>query len=264
MLRLVLFGLSALLFVPPSPAQPIPFELDGGLISVPVEVGERTLPLMLDLGDFRALSLSSGVLDTVAVAFTGEVDVYANFAGDRLEARRFVARDVALGLVRHDSLAGSEDVFDPANLSPNPYGAIGRGFFGERTLTLHYADSTLTIGDERVPEDACLRLDDSEGMLRVRARVDGAPRTLLVDTGAMVSVLDTTAVPETERVQGDHSAYRAASVELDGEGVGEALFFRVGLGAPGFDGILGADILGRYRVRMDLRQDCLALLPQAP
>jgi hypothetical protein len=241
----------------PSAAESVDFELEHGLITVPVRVGGDTLPLMLDLGDFRAISLTTAVLDTIDVEYTGEVDVFANFAGDEMEARRFVVSDVGLGAVRHDRLEGGEDVHDPSNPSPNPYGAIGRTFFDGRLLTIDYANTTLDVGGAPVTDGACIPLDPTFGMLRVDATIDGRDVVLLVDTGAQVSVIDPGVFAENTRFQDTHSAYRAGSLELGGVDRGEVTLLRLDLGSTDFDGILGSDVLRRYVVRIDLRQNCL-------
>jgi hypothetical protein len=264
MRTLFVAGLLALIVDPaiassPAVSNRTTFRLEQGLITVPVEVAGHTLPLMLDLGDFRAISLTSAVLDTVAVDFTGEVDHFTNFAGEPLAARRFRVQDVALGGVRHAILVGSEDVHDPTNPSPNPYGAIGRGFLEGRTLAIDYAAGILQVPAVPLGPDAGLPLDLSGGMLRLAAVVDGRELTFLVDTGAMVSVVDPAHFAETTLAYGEHSAYEAESVRLGERDHGALVLLRVELGAPEFDGILGSDFLARYRVRIDLQAGRLAL-----
>ncbi len=240
-------------------AAPVPFQLEQGLITVPVRVGAHDLPLMLDLGDFRAISLSSAVLDSVPVSFTGETHVFTNYAGRPMEARRFLARDVSLGDLRFDEVAGSEDVYDPTNPSPNPYGAVGRAFFDGRLLTIDYAAQTVAVDQPPLADALTLPLDTGGGMLRVTADVDGRPLTLLVDTGAQSSIVDPGKVPETEQAYGEFSAYRARAVRVDGHDLGAALLLRMDLGVPDFDGILGADVLGAYLVQFDLDGGVLRL-----
>ncbi|MCB1150883.1 hypothetical protein KDK88_05010 [bacterium] len=235
-----------------SAAAPIPFQLEQGLITVPVTVGAHRLPLMLDLGDFRAISLSTAVLDSVPVSFTGETHVFADYNGNRLEARRFLVREASLGPIRHRNLSGSEDVMDPSNLSPNPYGAVGRGFFEGRLLTIDYPGRTISVDEPPLARAVVLPLDTSSGMLRVSAEVDGRPLTLLVDTGAQTSVVTPEALPETEKALGEYSAYRAGSITVDGHDLGETVLLRLPLGVPDFDGILGADVLGRSVLQVDL------------
>ena len=242
-----------------APAAPVPFTLEAGLITVPVDVGGRTLPLMLDLGDFRAISLTSAVLDTVPVEFTGQYDTFTNFAGDQLRARRFVVRNVGLGTLEHDALTGSEDVYDPHNPSPNPYGAIGRAFFADGRLTMDYRAGTLTLADEPLADALVLPLDTTGGMLRVQAVVDGKPLRLLVDTGAQVSVINPGHFAENTLFQDTHSAYRADSLSVDGKDLGQVVLLRMELGVPDFDGILGGDVLGRYLLQVDLQAGCLRL-----
>ena len=239
-------------------ARPVSFTLQNGLIPVPVTVGEHELPLMLDLGDFRAISLTSAVLDSVGVRFTGAVDHFSNFAGDTFEARRFVADDVALGALRHAELEGSEDVHDPSNPSPNAYGAIGRAFFDGHRLSIDYEASTLAF-DAPLPENTLrIPLHDRDGMLLVDVTVDGHDFTFLLDTGAMVSVIDASLLPETGRFQEQHSVHTAGTLavgDVEHEGVE---LFRIDLGG-GFDGILGSDVLRHQRVHVDLEGGWLAL-----
>jgi len=242
-----------------TPAAEVPFALEHGLITIDVELGEDTLPLMLDLGDFRAISLSSDVLDSVDVEFTGEVDQFVNFAGDPFEARRFVVPRVALGPVVHVGLEGSEDVFDPSNPSPNPFGAIGRAFFDGHALTIDYSDWTLSL--DAPTKSGCLPLDTTSGMLRVSATIDGAEHVFLVDTGAQVSVIDPSVFDETTTLYGGHSAYEASSIRIDDLDLGGAGLLRMELGAGGFDGVLGQDVLSRFRVTIDMVEGCLRLDP---
>ncbi len=259
-MRAALLLILALVAPAPTPAEPVDFEFEHGLITVPVDVGGKVLPLMLDLGDFRAISLTSAVLDTIDVAYTGEVDVFANFAGDTLKARRFVVSDVGLGAVRHERLEGSEDVHDPSNPSPNAYGAIGRSFFDGRVVTIDYTNTTLDVGGASVTDDACIPLDPTFGMLRVDATIDGRDVVLLVDTGAQVSMIDPGIFEENTRFHDSHSAYRAGSLELGGVDRGEVVLLRLGLGSEDFDGILGSDVLRHYLVRIDLQQNCVELV----
>ncbi|MEZ4650974.1 MAG: retropepsin-like aspartic protease [Candidatus Eisenbacteria bacterium] len=246
----------------------IPFEIRDNLITIDVEVdgevGGRVLPLMLDLGDFRAFSLSSAVLDSAGVEFTGGVDLFTNYAGTMLQARRFVAPSVRIAGRTWEGVEGSEDVYDPENPSPNPYGAVGRAFFADATLTLDYRNGRILVDESRPSArretgrtGECVAFDPS-GPILVDAEIDGERHRLLVDSGATHSILDESLFGETETFSG-YSAYRAHTLTLGDRVFEGQTFLRLPLGQPDFSGILGYDFLSRTSPTLDLRSGCLYL-----
>ena len=139
-----------------------------------------------------------------------------------------------------------------------PYGAIGRSFFDGHPVTIDYGAGVITF-DESADAATCLPLDVREGMLRVKASIDGHEYVLLVDTGAQVSLIAPAHFAENATVYGGHSGYRAESIVIDGLELGGTDFVRMDIGAGGFDGILGQDVLSRYVVTIDVAEECLRL-----
>ena len=252
----------------------IPFTIRENLLTIDVEVGGRSYPLMFDLGDYRALSLSSAVLDSVEVDFTGGVDHFTNYAGTAMQARRFRVQSVGIGDNVWQDVNGSEDVYDPEIPSPNPYGAVGSGFFEGALITLDYPNHRILVDDPghgppqlrssgRSRGETDIRLADCvafdpTGPILVDAEIDGGRHRLLIDTGATHSILDASRFEETELFAG-HSAHAAAQLSLGTHSLGPQVFLRLDLGQPDFSGILGYDFLARTSPTLDLSRGCMYL-----
>ena len=105
----------------------IPFSMNADLPTVRVTIRERQFDLLLDLGGYHAIALSTDALQDISPIFLKGTDRIRDSNGKVHEARRFVATEVSIEGVPVGDLTGGELVALVA--LPKPLnGIIGWGF----------------------------------------------------------------------------------------------------------------------------------------
>jgi hypothetical protein len=252
-------------------AREIDFESRGGMIWLNVSVQGRTEPLrfLLDSG------ASATVLDLAAARRLG-MKLGAGGMVQGVQGRCVAYR--AKGLIA--TAGGIPIAAAPLALDLGPVsrscgrridGLLGADFFRERTVQIDYAAGKLRLlapGEAVAKARESLPLAVRNGALCVRVGVDGhAPEWMRVDTGC-ASALEWVSTstrggkaPGTSIAPAAGSARTmAADVVLGAEVIPGV---RVGIHAepifPGEYGLVGNELLSRYRVTFDLRKNRLFL-----
>ena len=128
---------------------------------------------------------------------------------------------------------------------------------------------TVRAGEHRVPFQA------RDGLIYIHARVNGSPRTLLIDTGAMLTIFTTKAVPTLDvdsavtinMAKGSVSASRlpVGLVLGDSDTPERHCAFRLSAVVGDFkftnaEGVVGLDILSRFKsVTFDFKNSVMVL-----
>ena len=235
----------------PSPESVVvPVAIRHALPDVDVDVDGARLALMIDTGAFAGISLHpSAAARTPGLRFTGSTRRFSDARGNVHVARRFVAREIAIGAFRVRDVEGQELVFDEDFAPPNRTGYVGRDLLSRRRLLFDDDAGTLALlagaprGDElalRAREP--IPMDESDVGLTVEALVDGRPARFVIDSGS------THSVRRAARGDGRASVHR---VVLGGVALAIELV-DVDAGPPGVDGILGRSFFERRRVLLDI------------
>lgn len=233
----------------------IPFQMEDSFIfldaKLPSSDQHKEFRLLFDLGDYRAISLTENVLSEVEHQKLEQYDTFQDYKGDTFKAQRFKIDHFQLGDASFNSTVGSEDVQDPENLSPSPFGAIGAGLFNNQTLTINFKQSQLELTD--APLKQCQSFDPNSGAIVAPLQLDGQAKLFIIDTGTTQSVID------QNSVQADHSSAESVTVKSfqSQDFELENLPLQViELNIPGIDGILGQDVLKQYSLSIDFKNAC--------
>lgn len=257
-------GVACTSSAPPGLAMPgfeVEIGIDQQLPTLPVEIGGRTYPLMLDLGDGRRITLSPAVMAEVQPRFTGRTLRSVDAMGNPLVTREIELAELRLGARTLRGVVGFEDLEDPSYPSPNPYGAVGRNFFGDdAALLVDFPRQRLTVFDRRQAETfqanlTCIPFEPADFGIVSEVQTDRGPLTVLWDTGAQYSMIrDVQAVPGSQprmeqRVL--HFGDQVYSLELAAFAFAE----------PPVDAYIGYNFFNAHAVYFNLGQRCLAIDP---
>lgn len=233
----------------------IPFEIEDSFIflnaKLPSSEDSKQFRLLFDLGDYRAISLTEEVLNQVTHHKLDQYDTFQDYKGDTFKAQRFKIDYFQLGETSFKLTVGSEDIQDPENLSPSPFGAIGAGLFNNQTLTINFKQNHLELSD--APLKQCQSFDPNSGAIVAPLQIDGEAKLFIIDTGTTRSVID------KNSVQLDSSSAESVIVKSFQTQDFELENFPlqvIKLNIPGIDGILGQDVLKQYALSVDFKNAC--------
>lgn len=226
------------------------------LPSVSVEVGGQRYPLMLDLGDARALTLAPDIVARERLSFTGGAIESMDAMGNIVLAREFEVEAVHIGSFDAGPQRGFEDVQDPSYPSPNPFGSVGRAIFGTRgALVVDYPRRRLEILAEAPALGRCIPLEAVDHGLVSRIPTEQGPLRILWDTGAQSNVIRSPGSdPEAQSV-----VHRQLGLPGGSESVA---FVEFGFEQPPVDAYLGFDFFAEHAVLFDFRRSCVVVDPE--
>ncbi len=246
---------------------------------IPVDIGGVTIGLMFDTGTAHGFVLTTSA---PAVPHTVEHrDEELNADGTH-RGESLTIRVQTLSVLGRSFEKVTGTIADWRMFASKPFnGTVGLDFFADRRVTLDYRSRQVAVSVAPIP----VRLDPeryvivdlvnaptSQGhALYVRAKVNGRPAIVYMDTGYNVSFIDPAfadGLPRSER-PGKFPLFRQqVPVELGGhvfslDDVREAPISR----GPGFEPpvalTLGSDVLSRFVVTIDLRAMKLVLASAA-
>jgi hypothetical protein len=267
--RAVLSLLALFSLVLSSAARDIPFDFVDGYILLHARVGAQPVTLVLDSGaSASVLSLQAARRLHLALGLPLPVNgVEAEGTAFGMAPVRPEAQGVPLGEV---SLA--IDLRNAAQLCSEPVdGLIGADFFKGRVVQIDYAQQRLRLLDERPAEGDSLPLRERNGVFCLPVSVNGSrPRWTRLDTGCNDALH--WVVPRMAAAQPPRGVSIGFITNMDDE-----TLVSVGLGRltlphvetalhgsaifPGEAGLLGSEILSRYRVTIDARHGRILLAP---
>jgi hypothetical protein len=267
------------------------------LAILPARADGVALRLLLDTGDSRGLSIDAAAAGRLGLV----VRPAAATAGERRGLFAPLAEPLGTARIEHlsidvaawealDAVVIREDVALAAAVGAPYDGVIGAALLAGRCLVVDYPRRSVRFGDGR--EDCAT----SEAARRPALRYDGGylvtdvdlgsgRRTALVDTASAVTFVDSRAAGPLHPATGDRRRFVDAGGTTAGlpradiarlaaggallRGVGAfaldlaGIAGRPGAGAPPA-AVLGADLLSRHRVVLDLVHGCFALETDPP
>jgi hypothetical protein len=120
----------------PTPLAEIPIELRHGLPTVKVTVSGAQLDLFLDLGAYVPIGLTALEMERAQVQVLPGTTQLRDALGQAMEARHFLARDVALAGYKLGDLTGAESLSMGGFAPPDRNGYIGRPVLASYLLVL--------------------------------------------------------------------------------------------------------------------------------
>ncbi len=236
----------------------IPFQMEDSFIfldaKLPSSDQHKEFRLLFDLGDYRAISLTPNVLNEISHQKLEQYDTFQDYKGDTFKAQRFQLDSFKLGNVQFASTVGSEDIQDPDNLSPSPFGAIGAGLFDQQTLTINFKQKQLELS--QTPLKQCQAFDPASGAIVAPLQLDGQDKVFIIDTGTTQSVIDHNSLKNNDSAQMvTVQSFQSQDFELKNFPLQV-----IELNIPGIDGILGQDVLQQYSLSVDFKNSCFSFI----
>jgi hypothetical protein len=273
----VLLGAAILLartqLQPSKPIADIPIRMVHDLPTTDVIVAGKPLALMIDLGGFAGIALTTAELIGTDVKFLEGSNRYTDIDGREYASRRFVVPEVILGGRSFGALDGSESVFVEGAGPPDNNGYIGFGFLHQFLLVLDYPGGHFRLyssGDDAAFEAECGRdsfpVESEKGITRSIAKTDRGSLRVLWDTGATVNAIHSALFAVNEQTpddQGGPPFVSLNSLSLAGREYGPVQFRVTDFAGPPVDGILGTPFLGQRKLCFDLPRGKAAIAPPA-
>jgi len=233
----------------------IPFKLEDSFIFVsaklPSKLESREFQLLFDLGDYRSISLTKEVLNQIEHQKLNQFDTFQDYKGDTFKAQRFELPKFEVGGTSFETAIGSEDIQDPQNLSPSPYGAIGAGLFEDQTLTINFQKHRLELS--KTPLEQCQSFDPQSGAIVAPLQLDGQKKLFIIDTGTTHSVIDH---KSAQQELASRELVIIKSLKSQNLNLENFPLQMIELNIPGIDGILGQDVLKQSSLSIDFKNAC--------
>lgn len=275
MLGLIACGTSCIHLPPPPPqtveindAVRVPIVSRQGGPVVDVRIGEKTLPLLLDLGGFDTIALSPEALENLQVAWTGKTRIVQDALGNAFRSREYRLPDVTLGPWTWSDLTGNEYHHRQQTTAALRNGYLGLGLLRRFTLIIDQPRGTLVLlkpGDpvpREYPVDWWIEVPFSTGGSGVRTAASMRGRELRVvwDTGASHSLLKPAlADPAGVSKVGTHPRFTTPTFVLAGREFGPLEFVLMDFREPPADVLLGQNFLATRPVLIDFARRRLAI-----
>jgi hypothetical protein len=230
----------------------IHFTLQSRLPTIEALVDQTPVTLVLDLGMYKPIALSTSALETVPVLFTGLADRYRDGSGTLFVQRAFIVRNLVIDSLRLSQVPGVE-----FNTNEEQAGTIGFGLLKEYVMIFDYTQSELRlfpIGTRLRSLPQCgpkaYPVEVLRGVLRTKVETDRGDQIFQFDTGSTNSLLRPSSI-------GLKSNYKTSSATLSkfkllGKDFGKTKISLSEFHAPNVDGVLGTDFLQSRVVCFDI------------
>jgi len=261
---------------PPAPPEPetgvvrVPLELEQGMAWVNASAYGRPLRLLLDLGGFDAVALVPEALKEIPAGWSGRERETFSAMGEKARAREFILGEFELGGIRFAEVRGFEDLLQGKNRAKSRSGYLGLGVlrlfrividYPARKLVLIWPDAATPAAYDVANWPTTSFERGNDGVL-TRARVDGADRVLVWDTGASHCVLKSGLQGKADvRTSGDQLFVTANSFEVAGLEAGPMDFALLDFKQPKADGFIGFSFFVKHAVYIDFRNRLIAVKP---
>jgi predicted aspartyl protease len=247
----------------------VPMQMAGGQMVVPVVLDGQMARMVVDTGAERTV-LTRAAVARLGLRLDPYVDSILRGAGGRLETYRNAdVGHASLGGMRLTQRAGAKLSLSVTDMALGADGLLGGDLLRHFTLTLDFAAGTLALGPagSRAGGNAVALRRLWPDLLLAPVRLDGRALVALVDTGAAGSMLNRRGMARLgltpAALRGDRAAemgalggrtagwwHRFASCSVGSLSVPAPLMLVAEVPEPGFDMILGLDILGRQRLAL--------------
>jgi hypothetical protein len=242
-----------------------------GLSYIPAAIGDHTIRLNIDLGASAALTLTREDLDRAAThghasLRPSESRRRMNVRGDVIESRVFETAHLRLAGQQMEPVVGYEEANAPGYAPPEHVGLIGHAFLRRYRLVFDYPSSRLTLIDPKAgrwprecrrPQTMTIPFQYRDGVT-VTALLDANLSVrLILDTGASVSALKHSVIPETSAA----GPFESHETRIAGQDIGGVRFQRADLPGLPADGLLGVDVFQASVICIDFDALRLRITP---
>ena len=250
------------LAAPPALDEPvtIPIEIVKGFPILVARIADRDMPLMFDLGGYESITLTQDAMRVGGVVPLHDGrQAWKDAKGNRMEAPRFVVKELRLGAAAFHEVEGHVAEFDPSfpTIPAGNVGHIGAALVRPFKVLLDYDGEAMTLipGDSTRAEEYGCRgavvpfLAEWEGDPITRAKTDLGELTFVWDTGASASIIRRGIVTTPTSAQ---DRYRTMRFEMGGGDFGPLELRSLDFAEPaGVDGFVGANFFATHVVCVD-------------
>lgn len=249
--------------LPSKPIAEFNVEIRNGIPNAEVFVSGQSFKLFIDLGGFRAISLTTAELARANVKFVDKQDRYQNASGKAFEARQFIAPNVSVGGVSFGDLEGGEIVYAEGEGPPDRNGYIGMGLLGNYLVVFDYPAGRVRFyqsGDygplQRECGDNVFPIMMKNGVAASIGQTEYGDLLFEWDTGTTHNFLRPSALPTSvgagAKLDDGPPVATLSRLSMGGKNYGPLEFRLVQFAMPAVDGVLGAGLLSSRKVCLDL------------
>ena len=259
----------------------LPARMTEGRIVVRVTIAGRGLDFGVDTGA-STMTINPDVARQLGLV---AYDKASSSLGGSYGVARTIVPEMRIGAARLTNVAFSQIAVDDATSDTKIVGLLGHDFFASGVFAIDFAHQTLTVyppGTAPLADPALnkVAIETDDGVPRIPVTIEGVTGHLLLDTGAGNTVVyqhfygqlpTSTLQPGTWSLQlvggiVKATAYRVTDLTVGGLSFKPAdiLVPQAAIGEiPGYDGLLGRDVLTRLTLYLDYANGA-AYLKTAP
>jgi hypothetical protein len=238
----------------------VPLSTQSGLPTLQATVSGKPVTLILDLGGYKGIALTSPALAKLDVTYDSQVDTWRNSEGDIFTAKRFVASDVRVG----EQSLGSVDGIEYGASTSGVDGYIGFAVLRNYTLVLDYPHDELRIYPpiSLAMEHECglanpISFDVVSGVVQSKVSTDTGDLVFQWDTGVSENVLRPSAISLDRGTPIPSHVFSRFS--LGGKDYGRTRIPLMEFVAPNVDGVLGSAFFADKIVCLDFHKKVAAI-----
>ncbi len=247
----------------------IPFEMRAGYPFVDIAIAGTTHNLLIDMTDYRQITLSKKVLDKTPHKIQG-TEKYGGANEKVFFLKKFALEEVKVGDLVKTNVKGTEEAFDPNFPTPSPSGAIGAAMFFDGILEFDFQNSQLQVTPNGKMQ-GCEPLASLGIPLVTLATYRGEQLTFFLDIAYQYSVIDSGIVLAQQRQQQSDSKnkgsetrslpslFTAEELSFENFKINDIRFVPLPMADSGIHGVLGMDVFRRYNLAIDFPNNCFSL-----
>lgn len=239
----------------------VPIELINNFPVLKVVIGDRSVPVMFDLGGSDEIVLSTDALRSLKVERLTESYTWLDAMGNRLESKKIRVPELRIGSLKFHGVTGHEDA-EAATYRKPPAGQgyIGPAFIRSMKLVVDYGRRSMTFipNSFKNPEVfGCfgteVRFDpDMGGEPITMVRSDLGEHRFVWDTGAPKMIVRRSLVLAHGNAT-DGTLFSSNEFEIAGKNFGPVQLYMFDFGEPAeVDGYIGYDFFAANAVCIDM------------
>lgn len=251
-----------------TPSSTISFQLIGRLPTVQATTSGKTLPLILDLGAFAAVALTTEALNSTPVKFDGRSLEWRDASGYTFKARTFQVDDLSIGHFSAGSTSGAEFRYPDGDASHAQVGYVGFGLLSHFLLVFDYQKDELRLyppGDSADMAAECGKhhfpIDVIDGVVESKFNTEHGQLIFQWDTGSAKDLIRPSVVGMKKGDYRDGQSYPFSRFETGGTDFGRTRISLREFVAPDVDGVLGTDFFEGKVVCFDPTNRIAAVRP---
>ncbi|MBU1720977.1 MAG: aspartyl protease family protein, partial [Bacteroidetes bacterium] len=238
-----------------------------GMLFTTIQVNGNPVNAIIDFGDPNRLQLSETLVKKMHIPVVKTDRVAMDVVGNQYEVNDGIIDSVQVGewILKNETFSSSPGEMEliSRQIDTEFHAVIGWGFFSDYYITMNYHNNQIIVSAIReIPTQFSFsgQLDNQSSYLILQSKINGVPANLILDTGAPLTLLDSSffannVFPSTD-TQVVHSGdtiplktisttFRSSSVDLS--------YLIYELSAINFlaVGVIGGDVFDEYQVYIE-------------